>query len=108
MGFCQWFRYTLVTPELNVFKLLKLNSVYYNYSSNTVPNYKKMVFIRLLTLKDTWSSGMNLRTTPPAVGQKLSVQKGRFQTSDYVLKRVHYITSEKVKIIKVLCMKENN
>ena len=58
----------LVT-ELSVLKLLKLNSVYY-YSSNTVPNHKKMVFIRLLTIKGT--SGMNLRT-PPSFGQKLSV-----------------------------------
>ena len=40
MGFCQWFRYFR-----DRIKLLKLNSVYY-YSSNTVPNHKKMVFIR--------------------------------------------------------------
>ena len=49
---------------------------------------------------------MNLRIPPPppqAFGQKLSVQKGRKQKSDYV-----QFTGEKVKIIEVLCMKENN
>ena len=49
---------------------------------------------------------MNLRI-PPGFRQKLSVQKGRQQKSDYVLKRVQF-TCEKVKIIEVLCMKENN
>ena len=57
---------TLVT-ELSVLNLLKLNSVYY-YSSNTVPNHKKTVFIRLFTIKDT--SGMNLRTPRPSFWTK--------------------------------------
>ena len=49
---------------------------------------------------------MNMRI-PQAFEQKLSVQKGRQQKSGYVRKRVQF-TSEKVKIIEVLCMKENN
>ena len=51
---------------------------------------------------------MNLRIPPPpGFGKKLSLQKGRQQKSDYVPKRVQF-TSEKVKIIEVLYIKENN
>ena len=49
-----------------------------------------MEFIRLLTIKDTMASGMNM-WSPPAFGQMLSVWKGRLQKSNQVLKRVHYL-----------------
>ena len=68
MGFCQWFRYfsdkikcTQVAEIILSVLLFKL----YNSQS------QKMVFIRLLTIKDT--SGMNLRTPSfwtKAVGPK--------------------------------------
>ena len=61
------------------------------------------MFIKLLTIKDTMASGMNL-WTPPAFGQMLSVWKGRLQKSNQVLKK--YVTCEKFKIFEVQCMKE--
>ena len=47
---------------------------------------------------------MNLRIWTKVV----SIELGRQQKSDYVLKRVHLFTSEKVKIIEVLSFKGNN
>ena len=48
---------TLMT-DLSLLMLLKLNSVYLNVQAIQIP-YTKMVFIRLLTIKDTIAIGMN-------------------------------------------------
>ena len=57
MGFCQWFRYFN-----DRFKFINVQAI-------QIP-ITKMVFIRLLTIKDTMAGGMNL-WTPPAFGQML-------------------------------------
>ena len=67
MGFSQWFRH--FSDKINVLKLLKLKLIVFVFKQHS-SNHKKMVFIRLLTIKDT--SGMNLRI-PPAFGQNLSI-----------------------------------
>ena len=103
MGFCQWFRYFNDRFKFTHVAEIKLSI---NVQAIQIP-ITKMVFIRLLTIKDTMASGMNL-WTPPAFGQMLSVWKGRLQKSNQVLKRAVYITCEKIKMTEVLCMKENN
>ena len=77
MGFCQWFRH--FSDKINVLKLLKLKLIVLVFKQHSSQS-QKMVFIRLLTIKDT--SGINLRI-PPAFGQKLSIYKGRLQKSDH-------------------------
>ena len=88
MGFCQWFRYFNDRFQFTHVAEIKL-SVCINVQAIQIP-ITKMVFIRLLTIKDTMASGMHL-LTPPAFGQMLSVWKGRLQKSNQELKRVHYL-----------------
>ena len=65
----------------------------------------KMVFIRLLTIKDT--SGMNLRINFPQLLDK-TCQYRREDFKNQITYWREYITSDKIKIIEVLSMKENN
>ena len=64
-----------------------------------------MVFIRLLTIKDT--SGMSLRINFPQLLDK-TCQYRREDFKNQITYQKEYITSEKIEIIAVLCMKENN
>ena len=61
MGFCQWFRH--FSDRINVLKLLKLTHCITGSIQATQFLITKMMFIRLLTIKDT--SGMNLRINFP-------------------------------------------
>ena len=63
-----------------------------------------MVFIRLLTIKDTMASGMNLWT--PQLLDKCC-QYGKEDFKNQIRYKKEYITCEKIKMIEVLCMKEN-
>ena len=66
MGFCQWFRH--FSDRINVLKLLKLKLIAcISIQARQFP-ITKMVFIRLLTIKDT--SGMNLRINFPQLLDK--------------------------------------
>ena len=62
-----------------------------------------MVFLRLLTIKDT--SGINLRT-PQLLDKSCQYKKEDFKSQ--IMDYKECITSETVKIIEMLCMKENN
>ena len=64
MGFCEWFRH--FSDRINVLKLLKLTHCV-SIQATQFP-ITKMVFIRLLTIKDT--SGMNLRINFPRLLDK--------------------------------------
>ena len=66
-------------------KLLKLKLIVLVFKQHSSQS-QNGVYIRLLTIKDT--SGMN--EDSPAFGQNLSIQKGRLQKSDHILKRVDY------------------
>ena len=71
----------------------------------TVPNDKKMVFLRLLTIKRCQQ--YEYEDFPQLLDKSCQYRKEDFKNKlDYVLKE--YITSKKVKIIEALCMKENN
>ena len=80
MGFCQWFRYFNDRFKFTHVAEIKLSVL--TFKQDRSQSQIKMVFIRLLTIKDTMASGMNL-WTPPAFGQMLSVWKGlRHQKSN--------------------------
>ena len=64
MGFCQWFTYFNGRFKLTHLAEIKLSVAI------QIP-ITKMEFIRLLTIKDTMASGMNI-WSPPAFGQMLS------------------------------------
>ena len=66
MGFCQWFRN--FSDRINVLKLLKLKLIVLVSIQAIQFPITKMVFIRLLTIKDT--SGMNLRINFPQLLDK--------------------------------------
>ena len=67
MGFCQWFRYfsdIVKCTQVAKIKLIVLLLLFKQYGSQS----QKMVFFRLLTIKDT--SGMNLRTKVVSIERK--------------------------------------
>ena len=67
MGFCQWFRYfsdRVKCTQVAKIKLSVLLLLFKQYGSQS----QKMVFFRLLTIKDI--SGMNLRIPPPKLLDK--------------------------------------
>ena len=103
MGFCQWFRH--FSDKINVLKLLKLKLIVLVFKQHGSQSKKYGVYQAFDHKRYQW---YEFEDSPSFWTKLVNIEGKTLKIRSQLLKKVHYKTCEKIKIIEVLCMKENN
>ena len=101
MGFCQWFRH--FSDRINVLMLLKLKLIVLVFKQHSSQSQKNGVYKAFDNIRYQW---YGLEDSPSFWTELVNIQGKTSKIRSHTKKSTFKV--KKIKIIEVLCMKENN